>query len=514
MSNPDDREPVRTPADRDVWGNPTPGEGESRGAGQDGGHQGYGYGQNGYGSGYDQSGYGMGHDQNGYGYGSGYDQSGYGTGHGQNGHDQNGYANGSQQPAWYGYDAQQSGDPYAPQAQQQGTALLDPATSPRRRRRPGWLALGAGVGASALAASALTAALVTGFSDEAPSSSLSTTGGSTSTTAPQNPGATSASPDWEAVVADVSPSVVAVTVASSAGEGEGSGIVWDTEGRIVTNNHVVTGAGAGAEITVTLSDGREYAASIVGTDAATDLAVIKIDNPPSGLVAAEFANSDNVQPGEPVMALGNPLGLAQTATTGIVSAVDRPVTTAAEESENPFGGQSTTETAVTNAIQTDAAINPGNSGGALLDGGGNVIGINSSIASLSSSGGQSGSIGLGFAIPSNLVKLIADQLVADGTADHAWLGVGLSSSDATVTVNGAGRTGAHIAGVTAGTPAAEAGLQVDDVVIAVDGDGIDGGESLMATIREKAVGTTVTLTVVRGGQQQDVQVTLGTRPAQ
>ena len=512
MTSPD-REPAHASTERSTWGSPTPsGSGDSGQqapgeGGQPGSHgsdQGQPYGQS-YGQGYDQ-GYGQsygqaygqsyGHDQ---GYGQPYGQSyGQDAGHGQS------YGYGGE-----GQDPYAQGDPYA------STQVL-PAPAPRReRRRPGWLALGGGLVASAVAASALTAALVRGLDDDGAPAQLAAERSGASTSAPVAPGTSdTTAPDWQAVVSAVAPSVVSVTVTSSSGAGEGSGVLWDDQGRIVTNNHVVGSAAAGGQITVTLADGREFAASIVGTDPATDLAIIKIDNPPSGLVPAVLADSDAVAAGQPVMALGNPLGLAQTATTGIVSAVDRPVTTTQEESSSPFGQQSTPETAVTNAIQTDAAVNPGNSGGALLDAEGRVIGINSSIASLSSSGGQAGSIGLGFAIPSNLVKLIGDQLVADGTADHAWLGVSLSQQDATVTVDGAGRTGAQVEGVTAGTPAADAGLQPQDVVIAVDGDDINGGESLIATIREKAVGATVTLTVVRGGQEQDLEITLGARPAQ
>ncbi|WP_205709638.1 S1C family serine protease, partial [Kineococcus siccus] len=371
--------------------------------------------------------------------------------------------------------------------------------------------------ASAVAASALTASLVGAFG---------TNDGGTGTVASQTrvpvQGVSETTTNWQSVVDAVSPSVVSVTVTSQAGEGEGSGIVYDTSGRIVTNNHVVAAAGAGATITVTLSDGREYGATVVGTDPATDLAVIQLQNGPSNLTPATFANSDDVVPGQSVMALGNPLGLAGSVTTGIVSAVNRPVLTQQEAPEqapsSPFGGgqsPTTGETAATNAIQTDAAINPGNSGGALVDSSGRVIGINSSIASLgsSSSQAQSGSIGLGFAIPSNEVKLIADQLVKSGTAQHAWLGVSLAQQPATVTVDGAGRTGAQVADVTAGTPAASAGVRAGDVVTAVDGVPVTGFDSLTATIRGKAVGSEVALTVVRDGNAVTLNATLTARPA-
>jgi putative serine protease PepD len=174
-------------------------------------------------------------------------------------------------------------------------------------------------------------------------------------------------------------------------------------------------------------------------------------------------------------------------------------------------GQSTSDAVVTNAIQTSAAINPGNSGGALVTADGKLIGINSSIASLgSSAGGQSGNIGIGFAIPSNEAKSIADQLIANGTAQHAYIGV--SATDTTVTDNGSKRSAALIQSVSSGTPAGQAGLQAQDAVIAVDGQVIDSSEALVANVHEHKVGDTVTVTVIRGSQKQDIQVTLAARP--
>ncbi|WP_432522748.1 S1C family serine protease [Kineococcus sp. SYSU DK006] len=388
------------------------------------------------------------------------------------------------------------------------------------RRSPGWFGVAGAAIASAVAASALTAGLVGAFGQDTSGAGPAGTSSSASSGSAQVQGVSETTVNWQGVVSAVAPSVVSVTVASGAGEAEGSGIVYDSAGHVVTNNHVVTGAGSGATITVTLSDGREYRAGVVGTDPATDLAVIQLEDPPSDLQPATFADSDDVVAGQAVMALGNPLGLSGSATTGIVSAVDRPVLTTSEQpqAQDPFGQQfgqqqTTGETAATNAIQTDAAINPGNSGGALLDSSGRVVGVNSSIASLSSSASssQSGSIGLGFAIPSNEVKMIADQLVDGGKAQHAWLGVTLAQEAATVTVDGAGRQGAQVAQVQAGTPAADAGLQAGDVVTAVDGQATDGYESLTATIRGKAVGSTVELTVVRDGQEQVLRATLTAR---
>jgi len=450
-----------------------------------------------------------------------YGQQGYGQqGYGQQGYAQQGYGPyGRPTDPWA-----TPGGPTPPGGTGDGSGGGGGGGGRGPRRRPGWFALGGTAVVAAVAASLLTVGLVGGLGDD--STSTGTTASTSSSSSAAIQGVSETSVNWQAVVSAVSPSVVAVAVTSSTAEGEGSGIVYDSAGHIVTNNHVATGAGTGATITVTLSDGREYEATIVGTDAATDLAVLQLVDPPDDLVPATFADSDDVVSGQAVMALGNPLGLAGSATTGIISAIDRPVLTTAESSEgdtqqqNPFGQQqqpqqqTTTETVATNALQTDAAINPGNSGGALLDSAGRVVGVNSSIATLSDSSAassQSGSIGLGFAIPSNEVTMIADQLVAGGTAQHAWLGVSLAQEDATVTADGETRTGAQIASVEDGTPAAEAGVQTGDVITAVDGAATAGYESLTATIRGKAVGSEVTLTVVRDGQQQELTATLTAR---
>ncbi|MEI2730848.1 MAG: trypsin-like peptidase domain-containing protein [Dermatophilaceae bacterium] len=321
--------------------------------------------------------------------------------------------------------------------------------------------------------------------------------------------ANGSTPDWAATAKAVGPSVVAITVASAQGEGQGSGVVIDTAGHILTNNHVAVGAGPSATITVTLSDGRTYPAKIAGTDPTTDLAVLTLQNPPSDLTPISFGDSDGLAVGQPVMAIGNPLGLAGTVTTGIVSALNRPVSTGSDSSARGSAG----EPVVTNAIQTSAAINPGNSGGALVTANGQLIGINSSIASLGSSQSstQSGNIGIGFAIPSNEAKAIAEQLIATGAAKHAYLGV--SSADGTVTENGTQRAAALVRSVSANTPAATAGLQSGDAVVALDGKRVDSSLALVAAIREHDVGDTVTLTVVRGGSRRDISVTLTARPA-
>jgi putative serine protease PepD len=320
--------------------------------------------------------------------------------------------------------------------------------------------------------------------------------------------ADASAPDWAATAKAVSPSVVAITMASQQGEGQGSGVIIDKAGHVLTNNHVATGAGTNAKITVTLDDGRTYAATIAGTDPATDLAVLTLQNPPDDLTPISIGNSDSLVVGQQVMAIGNPLGLAGTVTTGIVSALNRPVSTGTSESAQGSSG----DPVVTNAIQTSAAINPGNSGGALVTADGQLIGINSSIASLSSSGSsQSGNIGIGFAIPANEAKSIAEQLIADGSAEHAYLGV--SSEDTTVTDGSSQRAAAAVRSVASGTPAASAGLQVGDAVVAIDGERIDSSLALVAAIREHKVGDKITLTIVRDGQRSDVAVTLAARPS-
>ena len=385
-----------------------------------------------------------------------------------------------------------------------------PATSRRDARgggRRGMIALAAG---AAVLASVATTATLNAFG--------SPTGPSTSSVAQQSAplvtgGATA--PNWVATAAAVKPSVVSVRVQAADGSGgQGSGVVLDATGRILTNNHVVAGAGAGATISVVLSDGRTYAATVVGADPATDLAVVAIKQPPHDLVPATFADSSKVKVGDAVMAIGNPLGLSGTATTGVVSALDRPVTTASEEPQQGSSDQAQpqSEQVVTNAIQTDAAVNPGNSGGALVDSSGRVIGITSSIASLGAGdGGQAGSIGLGFAIPANEAKDVVTQLIATGKVQHAYLGVTLA--DGTVTVDGAEREAAVVGTVSPGTPADKAGLQAKDSIIAIDGQPLQGADSLVAQVRAQHPGTTIDLTVVRGGQQQNVHLTLAVRPA-
>ena len=345
-----------------------------------------------------------------------------------------------------------------------------------------------------------------------------TTPAATATTSPnQNSSPTvvqgnASAPDWTAVAAAVSPSVVSIDVTTQQGSGAGSGVVFDKSGHILTNNHVVGDATGNGAITVTLSDGRTYGATIVGTDASTDLAVIKLTNGPKDLTPITLGDSESLKVGDPAMAVGNPLGLSGTVTTGIISALNRPVSTG-PSSESPLGQQQASgNEVVTNAIQTSAAINPGNSGGALVNSKGELIGINSSIASLGQSqGSQSGNIGIGFAIPVKEAKSIADQLIKSGKAEHSFLGVG--TRDTVVSDGNAKRAGAQVVSVSANTPAASAGLKNGDVIIAVDGQRIDSATALVAQIREMTVGDKASLTIIRDGARQDVSVTLAAKPA-
>ena len=299
--------------------------------------------------------------------------------------------------------------------------------------------------------------------------------------------------DWSAVAKEVSDSVVAIDVATSDGEAKGSGVVISDKGYIATNNHVISGA---QQIQVTLASGAVYSAKVVGTDTTTDLAVIKLDNPPSDLKVAEFADSDNLAVGEAVMAIGNPLGYDDTATTGIVSALNRPVTVT-DDDNNAI---------VTNAVQIDAAINPGNSGGPTFNAAGQVIGINSSIASTASSSGTAGSIGIGFAIPSNLVKRVANEIIDNGSVRHVVLGITIKSSS--VEADGVTRGCAQVQAVTDGGPASKAGVKAGDSIVAFNGKAVNNNYSLLGYVRASAMGDKVKLTVVRGGNTMDLEVTL------
>lgn len=321
--------------------------------------------------------------------------------------------------------------------------------------------------------------------------------GGANANAPVGDGGDVAEDSWASTAAVISPSTVSIQVTTSAGGAEGSGVVYSADGQILTNAHVVSG---GTAIAVTLADGRSYAASVKGADASTDLALLELTDPPSDLVAATFANSDDLRVGQDVMAMGTPLGFANTATTGIVSALNRPVVTREE-------GAEMTDASFSSAIQTDASVNPGNSGGPLVNRAGHVVGINSSIASNATSSEGAGSIGLGFAIPSNTARLIADQLAQTGTATHALLGV--RANDGEATLGSVSYRGAQILEVTDGSAAAKAGLEPGDVVTRFGDVPIGSATALTAYVRSLEVGSTHTLTVYRDGQERQVEVTLG-----
>ncbi|SEO75967.1 S1C family serine protease [Trujillonella endophytica] len=293
------------------------------------------------------------------------------------------------------------------------------------------------------------------------------------------------------IAAAVTPAVVSIEVRLGDAGATGSGVVVDGDlGYIMTNNHVISGADGNddAEIRAVFSDGSGSEARIVGRDPASDIAVIKVEKP--GLLEASLGSVDDLVVGDPVIAIGSPLGLAGTVTTGIVSALDRPVRLSGEGSDT---------NAVISAVQTDAPINPGNSGGALVDATGAVIGINTAIASL---GG--GSVGLGFAIPIDRARFIAEQLIANGEAVHATLGVNARS------VTDGTRDGALVVNVEPEGPAAEAGLREQDVIIAVDDMRVGSSEELAVAVDVHAPGDTVTIEYVRGGEESTtVQATLG-----
>ncbi|MDO5740569.1 MAG: trypsin-like peptidase domain-containing protein [Ornithinimicrobium sp.] len=385
--------------------------------------------------------------------------------------------------------------------QTEATAAVPPHQGKRSgpRRRWGDIAV-ASVLAAALSSGG-TYAAVRAADSEAPAAAVSN---SSNAAVQGSVVSLTGAQDWAAIASSVTPSVVSIDVAGQSGVGAGSGVIWDNQGHLVTNAHVVEGA---QQLRVFLADGRSYSGKVVGTDVSTDLAVVKLDNVPANLTPITVGDDSALRVGDPVMAVGNPLGLSGTVTTGIVSALDRPVSTqgAATQQGSPASQ------VVTNAIQTSAAINPGNSGGALVDGAGHLVGINSSIAALPTAGqSQPGSIGIGFAIPSNEVKLIADQLIAHGSAQHAFLGVGLKDGEATV--DGATLTGAQVQQVEDNSPAKAAGLQAGDLIVGIDGEAVPSATALVGQVRERGAGKQATLSYVRDGQKAEATVTLATRP--
>ncbi|WP_246528022.1 S1C family serine protease [Pseudarthrobacter albicanus] len=307
------------------------------------------------------------------------------------------------------------------------------------------------------------------------------------------------------------PSVVTISASAGNSAGTGSGIILDGDGHILTNTHVVTldGQAAQAAIEVRTNDGGVYAATVVGTDPLSDLAIIKISA--QGLTAATLGDSGKVNVGDTAIAIGAPLGLSGTVTDGIVSAVDRSIdlaSAAASPSQNRYSSAAQASISI-DVLQTDAAISPGNSGGALVNIRGEIIGVNVAIASAgSTSTAQSGNIGVGFSIPINEAKRVAQEILATGTATHGQLGVSVrdkasgSSSEFT--------SGAEVAAVTPGSTAAAAGLKSGDVITDLGGRSVSDASELQAAAGAMAAGTAVKLIVQRAGHQQTVEIALGT----
>jgi len=294
-----------------------------------------------------------------------------------------------------------------------------------------------------------------------------------------------------ALAARVIPAVVSISVNGVTGSGTGSGFFFDSDGFILTNNHVIDAAARGGTINVKLSDGKKYPAKLIGRDSSYDLAILKID-----VIAAptlQLGNSDQVQVGDAVIAIGSPLGLSGTVTSGIISSKNRAVTTGSGNGESSF----------INALQTDAAINPGNSGGPLVDATGAVVGVNSAIATLGLTS-QAGSIGLGFAIPINQAKKTAEQLIATGSATYPIMGISVDSrftgSGALITIEGVG--------ITPGGPADKAGLKEGDLIIEFNGAEVENSDELIVMIRSKSVGDKVTIKYQRNNIVRQTTVTL------
>jgi putative serine protease PepD len=403
-----------------------------------------------------------------------------------------------QQPYDWRYATQQTHqqfrapyDPYrgAPQA----PIGRPPARGPQKRSRAG--ALTAGALAIAVASAGVGGGVAMLVQPDRPAATSSLNG-----VAPGVPAANVPVGSVEQVAAKVVPSVVKLEVDMGRQSEEGSGIVLSSDGLILTNNHVVAAAregsgGPASQTKVTFSDGKTAQFTVVGTDPSSDIAVVRARDA-SGLTPIALGSSANLRVGQDVVAIGSPLGLEGTVTTGIISALNRPVAA---------GGDAQNQNTVLDAIQTDAAINPGNSGGALVNMNGELVGVNSAIATLGGDAGpqaQSGSIGLGFAIPVDQAKRIADELIQSGTASHASLGVQVGNDAAT--------DGAKIVEVTGGGAAAAAGLPSGVVVTKVDDRVISSADALVAAVRSKAPGEKVTLTYLdASGKPQTLQVTLG-----
>ncbi|MEI5671965.1 MULTISPECIES: S1C family serine protease [unclassified Nocardioides] len=374
-------------------------------------------------------------------------------------------------------------------------------------------------GRKGFAAAVVAAALVVGgaagvggaaawsaFDDE-PASGTASPSGRTTSQVVDTPDGPAADGSVESVASSVLPSVVKINVSGSDGAGSGSGIILSSDGQILTNNHVASLAGEGGKISVSFNDGTKADAEVVGTDALTDLAVIQAQDV-DGLTPATLGSSDELAVGEGVVAIGSPFGLDATVTSGIVSALNRPVDVGSDGNGN---------TTAYPAIQTDAAINPGNSGGALVDMNGHVVGINSSIQSTASSSSQeSGSIGLGFAIPIDDAMPIVEQIIDGETPTHARLGITVSNVGAEQGQGGglpqqqseATVEGAEIQEIGDGSAAGKAGLEGGDVITKVDDQLVSSSDDLIATIRSYRPGDTVTITFQRDGSEKTAELKL------
>lgn len=309
-------------------------------------------------------------------------------------------------------------------------------------------------------------------------------------------------PDSVAGIAEaVVPSTVYIEATTGTTGASGTGMILRADGHIVTNNHVIADAAeGGGTIQVTFSDGSVEIAEVVGRTADYDLAVLKVDR--DDLEPLPLADSDTVAVGDPVVAVGAPLGLEGTVTSGIISALNRAVTAG-----------SATATSFINAIQTDAAINPGNSGGPLVNAAGEVIGINTAIAQASGTGTATGSIGLGFAIPSNQVRRTTEQLIETGRATYPVIGILLDGRHTGQGVMVATAPSDGNDPVTAGGPGEQAGIQPGDIILAIDGRPVTSPDEVIVAVRARAPGDTITLTIERGGKQRDVEVVLGEQQA-
>ena len=361
-----------------------------------------------------------------------------------------------------------------------------------RRRR---LAVFAGL-AVVLAgiAAALIANAVNSPSGSANSSSSGSANGSSSPVACQ----------VTTVANDVLPSVVTIAASGSAGSGTGSGEMIKSDGYILTNNHVISAAANGGSVKVLFADGTTASATIVGRDVLTDLAVLKVQ-PPSGLKPISFGSSASLRIGQPVVALGAPLGLSGTVTSGIVSALDRTVEVPGENDRSAL---------LVSAIQTDAAINPGNSGGALVNCDGQLIGVPTAGAVVPSASGEAsgGSIGLGFAIPVDLAQPIANEIISTGRVTHAFFGVEAIPIPAHAAAQAGVPEGLFVAAVVPGGPAAQAGLAHGDVITKIDGEPARSTVQLAKLTLTKTPGDTVPVTYYRSGRSHDVNIRLGSQP--